>query len=131
MMKQVAGRLRLELAQYRELADFARFGSDLDKATVAQLTRGEKLVEILKQDQYIPMSIEKQVVIIFAATRGYLDDIPTGALRRFEGEFHDFMEKEFPDVMRELSREKKIEEAVEKELGRAIDRFKKGFVKTI
>jgi F-type H+-transporting ATPase subunit alpha len=131
MMKQVAGRLRLELAQYRELADFARFGSDLDKATVAQLTRGEKLVEILKQDQYVPMPVEKQVVIIFAATRGFLDDLPTSSLNRFEREFHEFMDKQFPDVMRELSKEKKIGEPVEKELGGAIERFKKEFVKTL
>ncbi len=131
MMKQVAGRLRLELAQYRELADFARFGSDLDKATVAQLTRGAKLVEILKQDQYVPMPVEKQVVIIFAATRGYLDDLPTSSLNRFEKEFHEFMDKQFPDVMRELGKEKKIGEPVEKELGGAIERFKKEFVKTL
>jgi F-type H+-transporting ATPase subunit alpha len=131
MMKQVAGRLRLDLAQYRELADFARFGSDLDKATVAQLTRGEKMVEILKQDQYVPMSVEKQVMIIFAATSGYLDDIPTGALKRFEKEFHEFVAAEYPDVARELAQEKKISDQIEQELSRAIEQFKARFVKTL
>jgi F-type H+-transporting ATPase subunit alpha len=131
MMKQVAGRLRLDLAQYRELADFARFGSDLDKATIAQLTRGEKMVEILKQDEYVPMSVEKQVMIIFAATRGYLDDVPTGALKRFEKEFHEFVASEYPDVARELAQEKKISDHVEQELARAVERFKAAFVKTL
>ena len=131
MMKQVAGRLRLDLAQYRELADFARFGSDLDKATVAQLTRGEKMVEVLKQDEYVPMPVEKQVMIIFAATRGYLDDIPTGALKRFEKEFHEFIDAEYPDVARELAQEKKISDQMEQELSRAVDQFKARFVKTL
>jgi F-type H+-transporting ATPase subunit alpha len=128
MMKQVAGRLRLDLAQYRELADFARFGSDLDKATVAQLKRGEKMVEVLKQDQYLPMAVEKQVVIIFTATRGYLDDVPTGEIKRFEKELHAFMDKEYPDVMRELAREKKFSEKTEKELVRAVGQFKTRFL---
>ena len=131
MMKQVAGRLRLDLAQYRELADFARFGSDLDKATVAQLRRGEKMVEVLKQDQYVPMPVEKQVVIIFAATRGYLDDVPTGAIERVEKDLHGFMDKEYPDLMRALVQEKKIGDQVEQELGRAIGRFKTGFLETL
>jgi len=131
MMKQVAGRLRLDLAQYRELADFARFGSDLDKATVAQLTRGEKMVEILKQDEFIPMPVEKQVMIIFAATRGYLDDVPTGSLGRFEKEFHEFVGKEYPDVVRELTQEKKISDHMEQELAKAVERFKAAFVKTL
>ena len=131
MMKQVAGRLRLDLAQYRELADFARFGSDLDKATVAQLTRGEKMVEVLKQDEYVPMPVEKQVMIIFAATRGYLDDIPTGTLKQFEKEFHEFIDAEYPDVARELAQEKKISDQMEQELSRAVDQFKARFVKTL
>jgi F-type H+-transporting ATPase subunit alpha len=131
MMKQVAGRLKLDLAQYREVVDFARFGSDLDKSTVAQLTRGEKMVEVLKQDQFVPMPIEKQVVIVFAATHGYLDDIPTGALGRFEKEFHDFMDKDYPDVIRVLAQEKRIDDEVEKELARAIEQFKSRFVQAL
>ncbi|MDM7915738.1 MAG: F0F1 ATP synthase subunit alpha, partial [Candidatus Eisenbacteria bacterium] len=97
-MRRVAGRLRLDLAQYRELAAFAQFGSDLDKSTRAQLTRGEKTVEILKQGQYEPLPLWKQVAIIFAAVNGFLDDLPTASLRRFESEFHQFLEKEYPDV---------------------------------
>jgi F-type H+-transporting ATPase subunit alpha len=127
MMKQVAGKLRLDLAQYRELADFARFGSDLDKATVAQLTRGEKMVEILKQDQYVPMAVEKQVLIIFAATRGYLDDVPVADLKRFEKEFHEFMESEHPDIVHELANEKKISDEMEKKIISAVERFKAQF----
>jgi F-type H+-transporting ATPase subunit alpha len=129
MMKQVAGRLRLDLAQYRELADFARFGSDLDKATIAQLNRGERMVEVLKQDQYVPMPVEKQVVIIFAATRGYLDDVPTGEIGRFERGLHEFMDEEYPDLMNELVQEKKISDQVEQDLVRAISQFKSRFLK--
>ena len=81
-MKKVAGRLRLDLAQYRELAAFAQFGSDLDKATQAQLTRGERMVEILKQGQYSRMPVEQQVIVIYAGTNGYLDDVPVDAVRR-------------------------------------------------
>ncbi len=130
MMKQIAGRLRLDLAQYRELADFARFGSDLDKSTVAQLTRGEKMVEILKQEQYVPMSIEKQVMIIFAATRGYLDDIPTEELKSLETKFLEFMDTEYPDIVRTLASEQKISESTEKELSQAIEKFKSRFVQS-
>jgi F-type H+-transporting ATPase subunit alpha len=115
MMKQVAGQLRLDLAQYRELADFARFGSDLDKSTVAQLTRGERMVEILKQEERVPMPIERQVMIIFIANKGYLDDIPTEYLKRFETEFHEFT----------------ISEKTEQELSKAGEEFKGRFVATI
>ena len=88
-MRQVAGRLRLDLAPYRELAAFAQFGSDLDKSTQAQLTRGERMVELLKQEQYVPMPVEQQVISIFAGGNGYLDDLPVEAVRRFETEFLD------------------------------------------
>jgi F-type H+-transporting ATPase subunit alpha len=131
MMKQVAGKLRLDLAQYRELADFARFGSDLDKSTVAQLTRGEKMTEILKQNEYVPMLVEKQVMIIFAAGNGYLDDVPTEDLSQFETEFSAFMDKTYPDVVRALSAEKKISEEIEQELRKAIQEFKNEFVQKI
>ena len=94
-MKQVAGRLRLDLAQYRELEAFAKFGSDLDKATQQQLRRGERLVEVLKQDQYVQMSIEKQVAIIYAATHGYLDEINIDEIKRFEKEFLEYLEVRF------------------------------------
>ena len=128
MMKQVAGQLRLDLAQYRELADFARFGSDLDKVTVAQLTRGEKMVEVLKQDQYVPMAIEKQVMMIFIANKGFLDDVPTERLGNFEIEFHAFMDSAYPDVVHELGHELKFSEKTEKELTDAVEKFKAGWI---
>jgi F-type H+-transporting ATPase subunit alpha len=131
MMKQVAGQLRLDLAQYRELADFARFGSDLDKSTVAQLTRGERMVEILKQEERVPMPIERQVMIIFIANKGYLDDIPTEYLKRFETEFHEFMANSYPDVVHELASEHTISEKTEQELSKAGEEFKGRFVATI
>ncbi len=131
MMKQVAGGLRMDLAQYRELASFARFGSDLDKNTVAQLTRGEKMVEILKQDQYVPMPVEKQVMIIFLANRGYLDDIPTEELKRFESEYTTFVEAEYPDLVRTLAKELKISDAAEQQMIQAAEKFKSGFMQAI
>ncbi|MCZ6767217.1 MAG: F0F1 ATP synthase subunit alpha [bacterium] len=131
MMKKVAGQLRLDLAQYRELADFARFGSDLDKATVAQLTRGERMVEILKQDQFVPMPVEKQVMIIFAANKGHLDDVPTERLKEFEGEFRAFMDSKYPDVVRELATDLKIEDKTADELDKAAGEFKSQFMAKI
>ena len=92
-MKKIAGRLRLDLAQYRELAAFAQFGSDLDKATQAQLTRGQRTVEILKQGQYEPLPLYKQVLIIYTATQGHLDDMPVESLKQFEIEFYKFMDE--------------------------------------
>ncbi|MCH7549253.1 MAG: F0F1 ATP synthase subunit alpha, partial [Candidatus Krumholzibacteriota bacterium] len=103
IMKKVAGSLRLTLAQYREMADFARFGSDLDKATQAQLTRGERMVEILKQSERVPVDVEKQVLIIFCANEGLLDDLPLESLDRYEREFIAFMDKEYPDVVHGLA----------------------------
>ena len=128
MMKKVAGQLRLDLAQYRELVDFARFGSDLDKVTIAQLTRGEKMVEILKQNERVPMPIEQQVMIIFIANQGLLDDIPTEQLARFESEFHEFMASEYPDIVRELATELAIGEKAEQGLKKAGEEFKNRFV---
>ena len=106
-MRQVAGSLRLDLAQYRELAAFAQFGSDLDKATQAQLNRGRRLVEILKQPQYQPLAVEKQVVIIFAATKGYLDGVDVEDVRRYEEDLYRFLERHHPDVLTQIA-EKKI-----------------------
>ncbi len=127
-MKKVAGRLRLDLAQYRELAAFAQFGSDLDKATQQQLTRGEKMVEILKQDQYVPMPLERQVIIIWAGGKGFLDDIPTALVRTFEKEYFDFMEKDYPDVGHKIASEKDISKEIEKELQIGTETFKKKFM---
>jgi F-type H+-transporting ATPase subunit alpha len=127
-MRRVAGRLRLDLAQYRELAAFAQFGSDLDKATRAQLTRGEKTVEILKQGLYQPLPLEKEVMVIFAAVNGYLDDLPSLEIARFEKEFAAYMDKEYPDVGHTIGTTKLLDEAVEKKLHEAAARFKEQFV---
>ncbi len=129
MMKQVAGRLRLDLAQYRELADFAQFGSDLDKSTLAQLTRGEKMVEILKQDEYVPMPTESQVLLIFCANEGLLDDLPTDSLKRFEKEFYAFMDGKYPDVVRKLREKKAFDKELEAEARKACGEFKAEFAR--
>ncbi|QZA32955.1 F0F1 ATP synthase subunit alpha [Hydrogenibacillus sp. N12] len=124
-MRKVAGTLRLELAQYRELAAFAQFGSDLDKATQAQLARGERLVELLKQDQFQPMPIEHQVISLFAGTRGFLDDIPVADVRRFERELIAYFEAEQKALLDEIRETKKLPD--EDKLKAAIAEFKKGF----
>lgn len=127
-MKKVAGRLRLDLAQYRELAAFAQFGSDLDKATLRQLTRGEKMVEILKQGQYVPMPVEKQVMIIWAGGQGILDDIPTPMVPEFEEQYHKYMDSEYPDVGHKIASEKIISEENEKQLRAGTEAFKNKFM---
>jgi len=126
-MKQVAGRLRLDLAQYRELAAFAQFGSELDKTTQAQLVRGERMVELLKQDQYAPMSLANQVIAIFAGIHGYLDDLPADQIRRFERALLMYVEKEYPEVRHELERKKVIEPTLEERLRQAIEKAKQAF----
>jgi F-type H+-transporting ATPase subunit alpha len=128
-MKKVAGRLRLDLAQYRELAAFAQFGSDLDKATQAQLTRGERMVELLKQGQYQPLSVERQVAIIFAGTNGYMDDLPVTSIRSFEQGFYDYLDKEYADLMHELRAKYELTDAGEQKLRKAIEAYKAEFAK--
>jgi F-type H+-transporting ATPase subunit alpha len=127
-MKQVAGTLRLDLAQFRELAAFAQFGSDLDKATLAQIERGKRMVEILKQDQYVPLPVEDQVALIFAGSQGHLDDIPVEAIKRFEAEFLAFMRDKKADVKNELKEKKAIDDTMKEKLNSAIAEFKKGFI---
>ena len=127
-MRKVAGRLRLDLAQYRELAVFAQFGSDLDAATVAQLTRGQRMVEILKQDQYVPMPIAQQVIIIYVAGKGVLDDIPVEACRRFEAEFLAYVREKYPDVVHDIATKKTLEDAVAAKLDSASRDFKERFL---
>lgn len=126
-MKQVAGTLRLNLAQYREMAAFAQFGSDLDKATQMQLARGERLVEILKQPQYRPLPVEKQVLVIFAANNGYVDDCPVSALGRFEAEMTVFFDSRKPDILREINEKKAIDDVLRGKIIAALDEFKKEF----
>ncbi|PKK82302.1 MAG: F0F1 ATP synthase subunit alpha [candidate division Zixibacteria bacterium HGW-Zixibacteria-1] len=122
-MRKVAGSLRLDLAQYRELAAFAQFGSDLDDATQKQLTRGSKMVEILKQGQYVPLKMPRQVLIIWAGVNGYLDKIPTDKLDDFETKFTDFCAKEYPDIEHGIEKEKVLSDALVGKLKEAIEKF--------
>ncbi|NLI15356.1 MAG: F0F1 ATP synthase subunit alpha [candidate division Zixibacteria bacterium] len=126
-MKKVAGSLRLDLAQYRALAAFAQFGSDLDEATIRQLTRGKAMEEILKQNQYEPMPLEKQVMIIWAAIKGYLDNIPVSNIKQFETEFHAYMEKNYPDIGYDIKNKKDLDEATANKLKTAVEKFKAEF----
>jgi F-type H+/Na+-transporting ATPase subunit alpha len=126
-MKQVAGRLRLDLAQYRELEAFAEFGSELDKASQAQLERGARVVEILKQPQYRPMSVEDQIISIYAVTNGHLDDIPVDDAKRFEEELLRYMETRHPEVGRHLVDRGDLPDEIEAKLKEAITEFKRGF----
>ncbi len=130
MMRQVAGSLKLDLAQYRELAAFTQFGSDLDEATRKQLNRGDKMVELLKQGQYMPVPVARQVMIIWAGTKGYLDDIPTGDILRFEEEFLAFCERDYPHIEHNLDKEKVISEKTDEELVKAVEAFKASFKKS-
>jgi F-type H+-transporting ATPase subunit alpha len=127
-MRQVAGSLRLDLAQYRELAAFAQFGSDLDKATQAQLNRGRRLVEILKQPQYQPLGVEKQVTIIFAATKGYLDAVPIEEVRRYEDDLYRFLETRHPAVLSGIADKKILDDEVKGALEAALKDFGQQFL---
>jgi len=126
-MKKVAGRLRLDLAQYRALEAFARFGSDLDKATQSQLTRGQRLVELLKQGQYSPMPMEQQVVSLFAGTNGYLDEIPHGEVRRFETEFLEMMQRKHADIMTSIAETNDMNDDAQKNLHAILKEFVNAF----
>jgi len=126
-MKQVAGNLRLDLAQYRELEAFAQFASDLDEASRKQLERGQRLVEILKQPAYSPLPVEKQVVIIYAGTRGYLDDIDVKLVRKFEEELYPFIETKYPQIFENIRTNKKLDEETENLLKKALEEFKVSF----
>ncbi|HEY2989604.1 MAG TPA: F0F1 ATP synthase subunit alpha, partial [Candidatus Binatia bacterium] len=123
-MKQVAGTLRLELAQYREMAAFAQFGSDLDQATQRQLARGSRLVELLKQGQYEPLPVEKQVVIIFAGTNGYIDELPLTALKKYEHELYSFIEAKHPDIFAGILKKREFDNDLRAKLKKALDELK-------
>jgi F-type H+-transporting ATPase subunit alpha len=129
-MKKVAGGLRINLAQYRELAAFAQFGSDLDKATQQQITRGERLVQILKQGQYAPVPVEKQVAIIYAGTSGALDDIPVAKVMDFEKGFLSYIQDRHPQIYETIRKDKKMTDDLQKLLNEAIAGFKKEFAAT-
>jgi F-type H+-transporting ATPase subunit alpha len=126
-MRQVAGTLRLDLAQYRELAAFAQFGSDLDKSTQAQLTRGARLVEILKQPQYEPLAVERQVALIFAGTNGYLDAVAIGDLRKFETELYTFIESRHPQLFKDIAEKKQLDDTLKATLNAAVKQFASDF----
>jgi F-type H+/Na+-transporting ATPase subunit alpha len=127
-MRQVAGSLRLDMAQYRELAAFAQFGADqLDKVTQAQLARGQRLTEILKQDQYVPLSVEQQVLILYVATSGALDNVPVDAVRRFEKEFLQFAETNYSAVLKDIATKKALDDGIKATIKTAVDAFKERF----
>ncbi len=127
-MRQVAGSLRLDLAQYRALAAFAQFGSDLDKASQAQINRGRRLVEILKQGQYQPVPVEKQVLIIYAGTNGHLDDLPVEQCRPFEAELYRFLDNAHQDVLAEIREKKILSDELKTRIEALMKEFKQQFV---
>ena len=130
-MKQVAGTLRLDLAQYRELESFAAFGSDLDASTQKQLTRGARLVEILKQSQYQPLPLEKQVAILYAGTKGYLDELPLDVLAKYEAGLYQFIESRYPEIYKGIAEEKKITDELDQLLQKAMTEYGDEFKDTI
>jgi F-type H+-transporting ATPase subunit alpha len=126
-MKQVAGTLRLDLAQYRELAAFAQFGSDLDKATLAQLNRGQRMVELLKQDQYSPLPVEQQILVIFAGTNGYVDEVPVNVVKKFEQELLRFATSKHQALLSDIATKKQLDDDLKARIKAAIEEFKKTF----
>jgi F-type H+-transporting ATPase subunit alpha len=129
-MRQVAGSLRLDLAQYRELAAFAQFGSDLDKATLNQLNRGRRLVEVLKQPQYQPLRVDKQVIIIYAANNGYLDAVPVERVREYEAELMKHLETRRRELLAALAEKKEFTDQIKTELNQALKEFSEQFAAT-
>jgi len=127
-MRQVAGSMKLELAQFRELAAFAQFGSDLDKATQAQLNRGQRLVELLKQGQFSPLPFSKQILIIFAGTGGFLDDLPINQVRDFEQELYKYVDATNPGLLRSIMEKKVLDDALKAEMTKVIKQCKETFV---
>jgi F-type H+-transporting ATPase subunit alpha len=127
-MKQVAGSLRLDLAQYREMAAFAQFGSDLDKATQAQLAKGARLVEVLKQGQYQPLLVEQQIMVIYAGVHGFLDDYPVDVLQRYERELYKFVEDKHPDILTEIEKKKELDESLDEKIQKVLNEFAEVFV---
>ncbi len=123
-MKQVAGTLRLELAQYREMAAFAQFGSDLDQATQRQLSRGSRLVELLKQDQYQPLPVERQILIIYAGTNGFVDELPATALKKYEQELYSFIESRHPDIFADILKKRELDGDLRAKMTKALEEFK-------
>jgi F-type H+-transporting ATPase subunit alpha len=126
-MKQVAGSLRLDLAQYRALAAFAQFGSDLDKASQAQLNRGRRLTELLKQGQYKPLPVEKQVLLLYAGTNGWVDDLPVESIGRFEDELYRTVENGYPQILETIREKQALSDELKSEIDSMLKEFKKRF----
>ncbi len=126
-MKQISGRLRIDLARYREVLAFSQFATDLDRATRAQLSKGARLTEVLKQDQYVPMPVEKQVIVLYAANSGYMDDTPVENVKEFENQLLIFIDSKYPDLVMRIKREESLDEASEDMLKKAITEFKETF----
>jgi F-type H+-transporting ATPase subunit alpha len=127
-MRQVAGSLRLDMAQFRELAAFAQFGADqLDKVTQAQLQRGQRLTEVLKQDQFVPLSVEKQVLVLYVATSGGLDNVAVPDVGRFEKEFVQFAETNYPGVLKDIATKKALDDGIKGTIKTALEGFKERF----
>jgi F-type H+-transporting ATPase subunit alpha len=126
-MKQVAGQLRLDLAQYRELVTFAQFGTELDKASQAQLDRGVRLTEILKQEQYQPLPVEKQILIIYAGNRGFLDEVQVHEIREYEIRLYEYFETEHPDILKKIAEQKEIGADLDEDIGQNISVFNQRF----
>jgi F-type H+-transporting ATPase subunit alpha len=127
LMKKVSGTLKLDLAQYREMAAFAQFASDLDPATQRQLARGERLTEMLKQGQYVPMDVIDQIVVIYAANKGYADKYPLAVLRRYEQELLEFMRTSHASVLADLRSKQKLDDTNEADLNKALKQFGEAF----
>jgi len=126
-MKQVAGKLRLDLAQYRDLLTFAQFGTELDRASQAQLDRGERLTEVLKQNQYAPLPVERQILIIYAGNRGFLDEFPVSSIRKYEAKLCAYMDKEHPSLLLKIAEQKTIDGALDKTIASALQDFNRQF----
>jgi F-type H+-transporting ATPase subunit alpha len=130
-MKKVAGRLKLDMGQYREVAAFAQFGtSELDKATLAQLERGQRIQEVLKQNQYTPVSLEKEVMILYAVISGLISDIPVDKVTAFEAGLNQFLDANYAELGKSIAETKELTDATEETLKKAINEFKQGFVKS-
>ena len=127
-MKQVSGTLRLELAQFRELEAFAQFGSDLDTDSMRRLEKGKRIIEILKQDQYEPMPVEKQVMILYAAVNDYLSDIQVTDIRRFESEFFEYIDTHYRDLAKDIREKKSLDDELKDNMDKVIIEFKKSFL---
>jgi len=122
-MKQVAGKLRLDLTQYRDLQTFAQFGTELDKTSQAQLDRGERLINVLKQEQYKPIPVEKQILIIYAGNRGFLDEFAPERIRDYEKKLFAFVEKEHPEILTRIAEKKQIDAALDAAITEALNAF--------